>query len=105
MCHKCNGGERYPNRPGFTRVDYCTGQYFPTEFRAAVARLCASVLWTWKREMCMPVKGSRDYREDSPVYQGKCYVFNNEQWMSAGDWLRASFKREYGSRIANRFFN
>lgn len=27
------------------RIDYCTGQYFPTEYRKAVCRLLASALW------------------------------------------------------------
>lgn len=29
------------------RFDYCTGQYFPTEYRAAVCCVLASVLWNW----------------------------------------------------------
>ena len=27
------------------RVDYCTGQYWPTEYRPAVCRLLSSVIW------------------------------------------------------------
>lgn len=30
------------------RLDYCAGQYFPTEYRAAVCRALANALWcTW----------------------------------------------------------
>ena len=29
------------------RLDYCAGQYFPTEYRAAVCRALASVLWNY----------------------------------------------------------
>jgi len=29
------------------RFDYCTGQYFPTEYRAAACAVLASVLWHW----------------------------------------------------------
>lgn len=29
------------------RFDYCTGQYFPTEYRAAACAVLASVLWNW----------------------------------------------------------
>ena len=29
------------------RWDYCTGQYFPTEYRAAACAVLASVLWNW----------------------------------------------------------
>jgi len=29
------------------RLDYCAGQYWPTEYRAAVCRALASVLWNY----------------------------------------------------------
>jgi hypothetical protein len=32
------------------RLDYCTGQYFPTEYRKAVAAVCSYVLWSWYRD-------------------------------------------------------
>lgn len=35
---------------GAVRVDYCTGQYWPTEYRRAVCRVLSSVLWTYWRE-------------------------------------------------------
>lgn len=28
-------------------LDYCPGQYYATEYRAAVCRVAASALWTW----------------------------------------------------------
>ncbi len=40
------------------RVDYCTGQYWPTEYRPAVCRLLSSVIWYWMRDnMLDPVTG------------------------------------------------
>ena len=36
------------------KVEYCTGQYFPTEYRRAVAALCANALWDYIRETSMP---------------------------------------------------
>ncbi len=37
--------------PGeLARIDYCTGQYYPTEYRAAVCRLLSSALWNYWRE-------------------------------------------------------
>ena len=30
-------------------LDYCTGQYYPTEYRAAVCRVLASALWAYWR--------------------------------------------------------
>ena len=37
---------------GLVKLDYCTGQYFPTEYRKAVAAICASALWTFYRNQC-----------------------------------------------------
>jgi hypothetical protein len=36
------------------KVEYCTGQYFPTEYRRAVAAVCAGALWDYIRETSMP---------------------------------------------------
>lgn len=33
-------------------LDYCTGQYFPTEYRGAAARALASMLWAYFRDEC-----------------------------------------------------
>ena len=63
-------------------VDYCTGQYFPTEYRRAVAKFCAELLWAYRRDHAM-----------------KDGIANK------GEWLRHSFRREYGRAIANRYFS
>lgn len=34
------------------RLDYCTGQYYPTEYRRAVCAVLASALWAYFREDC-----------------------------------------------------
>lgn len=34
------------------RIDYCTGQYFPTEYRKAVAATCATALRAYWRDEC-----------------------------------------------------
>lgn len=34
------------------RLDYCTGQYYPTEYRRAVCAVLASALWNYFREDC-----------------------------------------------------
>jgi len=63
-------------------VDYITGQYFPTEYRRAVAKFCAELLWAYRRDHAM-----------------KDGIANK------GEWLRHSFRREYGRAIANRYFS
>ena len=66
---------------GSVGVDYCTGQYFPTEYRAAVCAVCASVFWSYFRE-CVPA--------------GE---------VNAGESIRKQARREFGRAVASRWFN
>lgn len=68
---------------GAVRIDYCAGQYWPTEYRRAVCALLASVIWCYWRDECAP----------SPKTE------------SMGDWLRDKARKEFGRAIASRFFN
>ena len=60
------------------RIDYVTGQYWPTEYRRAVCALMSSVIWAWLRE------------------NGK---------YKTGDDIRKAARRELGQSIANRWFS
>ena len=62
---------------GGYRADYCTGQYFPIEYRAAACRLLSSAIWAWLRDEC------------------GCKM---------GDAIRKAAKRELGASIARRWF-
>ena len=42
-----------------TELDYCTGQYWPVEYRAAVCRSLSSVLWAFWRDCGCNRKGIR----------------------------------------------
>lgn len=64
------------------RVDYTCGQYWPTEYRAGVARLAASALWARARRDMIDADGRTD-----------------------GDAIRARFKRQFGRGMAARYFN
>ena len=64
------------------RVDYTAGQYWCTEFRAGVARLCAHILWDRARRDMLDADGKTD-----------------------GDAIRARFKRQFGRGMAARYFN
>ena len=66
------------------RLDYCTGQYWPTEYRKAACAVLADALWDW-------------YRSD--------YAASAKPGESAGDAIRRNFRRQYGRAIANRWFN
>lgn len=75
---------------GAVSVGYCTGQYFPTEYRKAACAVLASALWDHTREHCAPTPANpASYR----------------RWTaSKGDWLRRYFAQEFGRGIASRWF-
>ena len=56
-------------------LNYCTGQYYPTEYRAAVCAVLSSALWSYWREPG-----------------------------STGDSIRDTARREFGRTLANRWF-
>lgn len=59
------------------RLDYCVGQYWPTEYRAGVCRAVSAVLWARQADsMTDPT----------------------------GDSVRASMRRNFGRGIASRWF-
>ena len=64
-----------------SKLDYCPGQYFPTEYRRAVCAVLASALWGY-------------WRENMP-----------EGLDSPGDYLREKARREFGRVIARRWFD
>jgi len=59
-------------------LDYCTGQYWSTEYRPAVCRLLSSVIWYW---MC-----------------------DNMPKLVTGHDIRKQASRELGTSIARRWF-
>lgn len=77
---------------GRASLSYCTGQYYPTEYRRAACAVLASALWTYAREN---IAASR--ADDAP---GTTY-----QHAGIGDALRAYFRREFGRGIASRWFS
>ncbi len=70
-------------------IDYCTGQYWPTEYRPAVCRLMSSVIWYWMRE-------------NAPVDAGPTIAHSNLQ--DVGGYIRRQAARELGTSIARRWF-
>jgi hypothetical protein len=91
-------------RKGRPALDYCTGQYFPTEYRKAVCAVLASALWDYYRDECMPAPigtmQSRGYETEAYPTPGK-----RGEVCSAGDWLRTTFKCEFGAHLARRYFD
>jgi hypothetical protein len=64
------------DKPGEYRLDYCTGQYWPTEYRKAAAAVLAQALWNY-------------HRDDT----------------STGDELRGKFRRMFGRGMQLAWFN
>ena len=73
---------------GRVRIEYCTGQYFPTEYRRAVCAVLAAALWDYTRTSAMPDDATLESIKQSP-----------------GTWLREHFRREFGRTISNRWFD
>ena len=65
---------------GKVLIDYCTGQYFPTEYRKAACAVLSQAIWDYKRK-------------------------NTLLPNVTGDRLRATFRREFGRGMASRWFN
>lgn len=72
---------------GAVAVDYCAGQYFPTEYRKAVCAVCASLLWNYTHT---------NYGAGFAQSAGRPIT---------GSELRAQFRREYGRGLASRWFS
>jgi hypothetical protein len=62
-------------------LEYCTGQYYPTEYRKAVCAVLSSALWNY-------------WRDDAP-----------EDIENKGQYLHNVAKREFGRGIAKHWFN
>ena len=102
---------------GAIGVDYCAGQYFPTQYRKAVAAVCASVLWDYMRNnMPEPMYECGDGVTCKTKEEALKYVANpaltavlaiEERYngLSAGSWIRNKFKREFGARMQKRWFD
>jgi hypothetical protein len=80
------------------RLSYCTGQYFPTEYRKAVCAVLASALWDYTRDHAMP-EGHLVHNSETGE------TFQRYGDLRAGDWLRQYFRREFGARIARKWFD
>lgn len=87
------------------RLSYCTGQYWPTEYRRAACAVLASALWDYKREHCMPAPCGKVTVTRGVGAFAHEYEADSINGQTPGDWLRSSFRREYGRGIANRWFD
>jgi len=83
---------------GKVLIDYCTGQYFPTEYRKAACAVLSQAIWAWTSAHAMPAPTLHHNSETGETVQ-------RFKGLRVGDYLRASFKREFGRGMASRWFN
>jgi len=81
------------------KIEYTTGQYWPTEYRRAVCAVCASALWNYRREDYV-----NGYKRTAKVTTDS-YGIESYNGLSPGDIIRRAFVREFGRGIGNRWFN
>ena len=107
------------------RIDYCTGQYYPTEYRAGVCRVLASALWNYARDnmpapyahrvewsggefAILQLHAMTEARNVDPtvrVYDLYRIPGRPDGSISAGDYLRRKFRAEFGSAMQRRWFD
>jgi len=83
---------------GKVSIDYCTGQYWPTEYRKATCAVLSQAIWAWTSAHAMPAPTLHHNSETGETDQ-------RFKGLRVGDYLRASFKREFGRGMASRWFN
>ena len=65
-------------------LEYCTGQYFPTEYRPAACRLLRDIIWA-------------DYRDEKDAQGQPIYKDGHE--------IRKAIRRRLSRRVAKNYFN
>ena len=78
-----NSGRLTMNEKG--NIEYCTGQYFPTEYRPAACRVLANLIWA-------------DYRDEMTAENKPVYATGH-------DMRKAIKRRGLSRRTYNNYFN
>jgi hypothetical protein len=85
-------------------LDYCTGQYWPTEYRKAVCSVLASAIWDRIRADMPEPRGTMKEAIGSGPFRQEIEV-DNIEGMNPGDWIRSKCRKEFGRSIASRWFS
>jgi hypothetical protein len=93
---------------GKLALSYCTGQYFPTEYRKAACAVLSAVIWDlFRADMPESVglfKTTIGRGTFSTEVETEAYLYKGRK-VSAGDWLRQQARNEFGAAIARRWFS
>lgn len=84
---------------GKSTLRYCAGQYYPTEYRAAVCAVLSRCLWVWVGN-AMP-KGRLVHNSET----GETFERYGPKDLRAGDFIRDFFKGEFGKGLSSRWFS
>ena len=80
-------------------VNYCTGQYFSTEYRRAVCAVLAGALWDhWRDDMPAPVARRTEHGIELDLYA------LGSRKVTACDYLRGRAQAQLSRGVANRYF-
>jgi hypothetical protein len=82
-------------------IEYCAGQYWPTEYRKAACAVLAAALWNYAAAHVMP-----EPRGKITLTHGSYATTHDDiEGKTPGDWLRHYFARKFGRGIASCWFN
>lgn len=95
-----SGRLQFVERDGRVGVDYCTGQYFPTEYRAAACAVLASALWAHFRKGMPSADGHAKRTHGTFTTEHDTYG-----GLTAGEFLRKQARQQFGRGIAADWFN
>lgn len=72
-------------------LEYCTGQYWPTEYRRAACAVLAAILWAYWRDCANPATDGEPTQQPGII--------------NVGGYIKKQAQREFGRTIARRWFN
>lgn len=99
-----SGRLQFVDRDGGVSVDYTTGQYFPTEYRAAACAVLASALWSHYRDSLTNPDGKVTRSHGSGTFRSES-EYDGYNGFTAGEVIRAKAYKAFGRAIARTWFN
>jgi len=86
----------------YAELSYCTGQYWPSEYRKAACAVLAQALWG-AAQADMPAPDPN--KKITKTFGTFANEHESIDGLTPGDWMRRYFRREFGRGIESRWFN
>ena len=94
-CYTCQHAGKYQR----SELDYCTGQYWPTEYRAAACAVLASALWAyWRADMKPDGKRTETFSYGIGTYEVDTY-----NGLRFADAVQKVARRELSRGVVSRW--